>query len=164
MAKIYEIVDELRDFMEAYEGLEDDQAYQDTLEALQGELDDKIEAWCKAEKNMEGERDAVKAEAERLTARYKALDTHIDRMKKALQMYMTAAGVRQGGGTIGAKIVKNGGKAPILLSVDDAKELPSQFQKVTVEPDKTAIREALENGEVLAFASIGERGEHVKIG
>ena len=34
MAKLYEIVAELQDFVTANEGLEDEQAYIDTLEAL----------------------------------------------------------------------------------------------------------------------------------
>ena len=42
MAKLYEIVGELQDFINTNEGLEDEQAYKDTLEALQGELNDKV--------------------------------------------------------------------------------------------------------------------------
>ena len=164
MAKLYEIVDELVAFTELNEGLEDEQAYKDTFEALQGELDDKVEQWCKAEKNIEAERDAVKAEKERLAAREKALTNHADRMKATLLMYMQAVGVTKAGGTIGAKIVKNGGQAPLILTEEDATKLPEEFQKVTVEANKTAIREALDNGTELPFASLGERGEHLKIG
>jgi hypothetical protein len=163
MAKIYEIIDDLREFIEAYEGLEDEQAYKDTLEALQGELDDKVEAWCKAEKNLEGERDAVKAELDRLQLKYKMLDNHVERMKQTLQMYMVAAGRRQAGRTLGAKIVKNGGLAPLEITVQP-KDLPEQFQKVTIEADKKAIRDALDKGEELPFAQLLERGEHLKIG
>ena len=47
MAKLYEIVGELQDFVSMNEGLEDEQAYKDTLEALQGELDDKSWAYLK---------------------------------------------------------------------------------------------------------------------
>lgn len=163
MAKIYEIIDDLRDFIEAYEGLEDEQAYKDTLEALEGEFDDKVEAWCKAEKNLEGERDAVKVELDRLQLKYKMLDNHVERMKQTLQMYMVAAGRRQAGRTLGAKIVKNGGLAPLEITVQP-KDLPEQFQKVTIEADKKAIRDALDKGEELPFAQLLERGEHLKIG
>jgi hypothetical protein len=38
------------------------------------------------------------------------------------------------------------------------------MKKVVVEsPDKDKIRAALESGEVLPFASLGERGTHLKI-
>ena len=59
MAKLYEIVADLQEFIEMNEGLEDEQAYQDTLEGLQGELDDKVSQWSRCIKNMEGERDAM---------------------------------------------------------------------------------------------------------
>ena len=43
MAKLYELVADLQAFIEENEGLEDEQIYKDTLEGLQGEIDDKIE-------------------------------------------------------------------------------------------------------------------------
>ena len=71
--------------------------------------------------------------------------------------------LKKAGGVIGAKIVKNGGLAPLELTVDPAK-LPARFKKVKIEADSAAIREALENGEKLKYAYLGERGEHIKIG
>ena len=163
MAKLYEIVNDLQAFIEQNEGLEDEQAYKDTLEGLQGEFDDKVEQWCKAEKNIEAERDAVKAEVDRLMARLKALDNQTDRMKRTLMEYMNVAGLKKAGGVIGAKIVKNGGKAPLIIDVDPI-ALPFDFQKVTISANNEAIRDALEHGKEIPGARIGERGEHIKIG
>jgi hypothetical protein len=60
------------------------------------------------------------------------------------------------------KVVKNGGKLP--LSIDDGCVPDEYIKKVVVEsPDKEKIRAALESGEVLPFASLGERGTHLKI-
>lgn len=106
MAKLYEIVAELQEFCEQMEGMEDEQAYKDTLEGLQGELDDKVEQWCHAIKNQEGERDAIKAEADRLKAKAASLDKQVERMKRTLQMYMVAANRKKAGNTIKASIVK----------------------------------------------------------
>ena len=165
MAKLYEIVGELQDFIEANEGLEDEQAYKDTLEALQGELNDKVSQWGRAIKNMESDRDAIKAEADRQAARAKAIDNSITRMKETLLMYLKAAGVKKAGDNIiGASIVKNGGKAPIIIAPWIADEdIPDNFKKVTYKTDMEAIRTALESGEHLDWAQIGERGEHIKI-
>lgn len=163
MAKLYEIVAELQDFVTQNEGLEDEQAYQDTLEGLQGELDDKVEQWCKCMKNMEGERDAVKAEKDRLSARQKALENKMKHMEDTLLQYLKAAGVTKAGHTIGAKIVKNGGQAPLEV-LTAPEDLPREFQKITIDINKTAIREALENGQTVAGARLCERGEHLKIG
>lgn len=163
MAKLYEIVDDLRAFIEASEGLEEEQAYKDTLEALAGELDDKVEQWCKAIKNLEGERDATKAEADRLAARTKSIDNEIEHMKNTLKMYLDAAGLKKAGHVIGAKIVKNGGRAPLIIDVEPM-ALPFAFQKVTISANNEAIRDALEHGKEIPGARIGERGEHIKIG
>lgn len=164
MAKLYEIVAELQDFVTANEGLEDEQAYRDTLEGLQGELDDKVSQWARCIKNLEGERDAIKAEGDRLTKRARSIDNEVKHMKETLLMYLKAAGVTKAGdAVIKASIVKNGGQAPLeidLIPVD----LPEDFQKITIDADKEAIRAALEGGQQLEWARIGERGEHVKIG
>ena len=164
MAKLYEIVGELQDFVTQNEGLEDEQAYKDTLEALQGELDDKVSQWSRCIKNMEGERDAIKAEGDRLTARAKSIDNQVDHMKATLLMYLKAAGKTSAGDkVIKASIVKNGGKAPLEIDIAP-EELPENFRKITVAADKDAIRTALENGKEFSWARIGERGEHIKIG
>lgn len=164
MAKLYEIVAELQDFVTQNEGLEDEQAYRDTLEGLQGELDDKVSQWARCIKNLEGERDAIKAEGDRLTKRARSIDNEVKHMKDTLLMYLKAAGVTKAGdAVIKASIVKNGGQAPLeidLIPVD----LPEDFQKITIDADKEAIRAALEGGQQLEWARIGERGEHVKIG
>ena len=163
MAKLYEIVAELQDFVAANEGLEDEQAYRDTLEGLQGELDDKVSQWARCIKNLEGERDAIKAEGDRLTKRAKSIDNEVKHMKDTLLMYLKAAGVSKAGdAVIKASIVKNGGQAPLeidLIPVD----LPEDFQKITIDADKEAIRAALEGGQQLEWARIGERGEHINI-
>lgn len=73
---------------------------------------------------------------------------------------MKAVGCAKSGDAINsASIVKNGGKKPVILS----DEVPQEWQKVKYEPDNKRIREALENGEELPFAKLGERGERLSI-
>ena len=163
MAKLYEIVAELQDFVTQNEGLEDEQAYIDTLEALQGELDDKVSQWARCIKNLEGERDAIKAEGDRLTKRAKSIDNEVSHMKATLLMYLKAAGVTKAGDSvIKASIVKNGGLAPVEMFVRE-EDVPEEFKRIKYEVNTTAIREALEGGKKLDFCKLGERGEHIKI-
>lgn len=163
MAKLYELVADLQAFIEENEGLEDEQIYKDTLEGLQGEIDDKIEQWNRAIKNQEAERDALKSEYQRLYERYKAQDAQVNHMKETLLMYLKALGRKEGGKVLMAKIMKNGGAQPLEL-LCQPEELPKAFRKVKIEADNAAIREALTSGKKLKFARLLERGEHIKVG
>lgn len=62
-------------------------------------------------------------------------------------------------------VATNGGKQPIGLNVEHPKDLPERFRKVTYEPDKTAIREALSENdpEAMQIAYLRERGTHLRI-
>jgi len=42
-------------------------------------------------------------------------------------------------------------------------KLPERFQKVSIDPNTMAIREALERGESLEFAMLGERATSMRI-
>ena len=163
MAKLYEIVGELQDFVEQNEGLEDEQAYKDTLEALQGELDDKVSQWSRCIKNMEGERDAIKAEGDRLTARARSIDNQIDRMKSTLLMYLKAAGVTKAGDAVIKASVARASVAPLEIDLTP-EELPEEYRKVTIEANKTAIKDAIKSGKEFTWARMGERKEYIKIG
>ena len=163
MAKLYELVADLQAFIEENEGLEDEQIYKDTLEGLQGEIDDKIEQWNRAIKNQEAERDALKGEYQRLYERYKTQDAQVSRMKDTLLMYLKAMGRKEGGKVLMAKIVKNGGAQPLEI-LCQPEELPKAFRKVKIEADNAAIRDALASGKKLKFARLLERGEHIKVG
>ena len=163
MAKLYEIVTELQDFVTQNEGLEDEQAYIDTLEALQGELDDKVGQWARCIKNLEGERDAIKTEGDRLVKKAQSIDNEVTHMKATLLMYLKAAGVTKAGDSVLKASIRKASSAP--LEIDLAPEdLPEEFKKITIAADKTAIKEALKAGKTFEWARMGERNEYVSIG
>jgi hypothetical protein len=57
---------------------------------------------------------------------------------------------------------KHGGQAPLELDLHPD-ELPSEYQKWTVDYNRDAIRKALEEGKYVPGAKIGERGEGIRI-
>ena len=59
---------------------------------------------------------------------------------------------------------RNGGKAPLILDENLAvTQLPEHFKRVTIDADPTAIRLALERGEKLEWAQLGESGVSMRI-
>ena len=160
---LYELTGSIREFMELCADPEaelDQQIIKDTLEGLDGAYDDKVEGWCKVIKNLDAEAKALKEEAKRLQGRQKTIENNIDRMKAALMESLKATGKIEAGGLLKAKIQKNGGLLPVI--VDDV-EIPEEFQKITIEANKEAIRDALDQGKELSFARYGERGESIRI-
>lgn len=162
MATLYQLTNEyqaLLDFGSSCDP-EDQQAFLDTLEGLTGEVADKVDAYAAVRTTLKGRRETVKKEIDRLTAILKTIDNNIDRMDDTVQGAMDVMGVTELKSDLHKyKICKNGGKAPIIY--DDA--VPDNFQKVILQPDTERIREALEAGQELPFAHLGERGTHLRI-
>lgn len=58
----------------------------------------------------------------------------------------------------------NGGKTPVLLEEGiDPEQVDPRFRRVKYEIDNDAVREALESGEEIAWARLGERGTSLRI-
>ena len=141
----------------------DMQMINDTMEAIDGDIEDKADGYAKMIKNMEASIVAIKAEQDRLTARKNLLDLGIKTLKKNLEASMIATGKRKFKTDLFSfSIQKNGGKAPVILDVADTSELPDELVRIKEEPDMEAIRKMLDQGEC-KFAHYGERGEGLRI-
>lgn len=113
--------------------------------------------------NMVARSEMVAKEINRLRAIEDAINNHIKRLDNYTKMCMEELGVKEIKTDLHRfKIVGNGGKQP--MDIDEGCVPEEYIKKVVVEsPDKEKIRAALESGEVLPFASLGERGTHLKI-
>lgn len=165
MSKLYEITGDLLQLQELLEDDATDEALKDTLEAVQGEYEIKLENYCKVIKNLEADMDALKAEADRLTAKRKVLENNIDRLKKAMYDSMKATKTDKVKGTLfTVAIQKNGGKIPVIVAPDATTDkLPDSLVIYTEKPNLDAIREQLEAGKSITGFSLGERGESLRI-
>lgn len=161
--RLYELTSDLVALQELLEdSLEDEQLLLDTLEAVQGEYDAKMEAYAKVVKNLEADMEALKTEAKRLTDKRKVLENNVSRLKSAMYESLKATGKTKAGGQVfTVAIQKNGGKLPVIVDVD-VSELPDECVKVVESPDLEAIGKLLDAGKCL-FAHYGERGESLRI-
>ena len=134
----------------------DEQTLLDTLEGIEGELQDKAEDYGKVIKNLEVVAAGLDEESKRLAARKKAIDTNIDRMKKALQQSMTLTGYKK----LDTKLFKfsiRKNAASVVPELTDIKEFIAALEDRGIdstdylsykEPtlNKTAIKEAINAG------------------
>lgn len=143
-----------------YEEDVDEQCVLDTLESIEGDIEDKADSYAKIIKEFEALRDARKAEAKRLTESASVLDNRIKFLKGNLFNVMKETGKTKFNTELFSfNICKNGGKQ--ALTIDG--EVPEEFTKVIIENDTDKIRQALEDGENLPFAHLEPRGESLRI-
>jgi hypothetical protein len=113
---------------------------------------------------MEANIDAIKAEKNRLDSKKKQLENSIDRLKSNLQECMIITGkTKFKTDLFSFSIQKNGGKAPVILDVDDTSKLPDELVRIKEEPDLDAIRDLIEKEGSCQYAHLGERGESLRI-
>jgi len=106
------------------------------------------------------ERDKAKDVANDLLAKAKARDNALNRMKDLILKTMDSAQIKKlDAGAFTIAVSKNGGKQPMIIDG----EVPDNFKRIIYEDDKELIRKHLEDGEVLNFAKLLPRGEHISI-
>ncbi|HEY9852809.1 MAG TPA: siphovirus Gp157 family protein [Leptolyngbyaceae cyanobacterium] len=167
---LFNISDELSQLNVLLDELDGDdeeskQLITDYLEQLGEERDRKLDNYAALIAELEAKAEVRKAEAKRLANLAASDEKKAQMLKERLKWFFETNSLK----TVETSryklsLAKSGGKPPLIL--DDsvsATELPEKFQKVSVEVDKTAIRAALEAGEDLDFARLGDRSSNIRI-
>lgn len=161
---LYELTESMLAVQDLLESDEyDEETIADTLDAVEGAYEYKMENCCKVIKNLEADIEALKAEAKRLTDKRRTLENNIDRLKAKMFESMKITGKEKIKGSVFTlAIQKNGGKAPVVLDVP-VKELPDNLVRVKEEADIDAIRRYIDMVGDNQYAHIGDRGESLRI-
>lgn len=136
-----------------------EEAVFDTIEMIEADMDCKAENYGKIIRSMESDSNQLKDEIQRLQKRKRSLDSRTDMLKQRLFDVMKATGrpeIKTNLFTF--SIQGNGGLRPVDLT----DVVPAEWLKPG-EPDFKRIRESLEAGNELPFATLGERGEGLRI-
>ena len=127
MASLYELSAGYASFIDAYDTVETDQEREEILEMLakaEGDIADKAEAYARIIRNKSAEADAFKAEADRLTARRRAAENLVNRLKSALKDAMVLVGTEEISTSIGKwRIQAN----PLSCEVMDIDQVPMEY-------------------------------------
>ena len=164
MANLYELTNNYKTVLNMlYEEDIDEQMILDTLEGIEGEIEDKADGYAKIIKELLGDADKIKAEKLRLEARQKSFENRAKLLKDNLQNTMIQLGKTKFKTELFSfGIQKNGGKLPLII--EDIAKVPDEYFKHTEkELDNTKIREAIDSGKEISFAYYGEQGEALRI-
>lgn len=167
-APLYEISNELlelEDLLEENEGV-----IEGALERIfdvEEARDEKVDGYCALIQTLESRAKVRRGEARRLTELARVDENKASRLKSfLLHIFQRHDWKRVDGPRFRATRCRNGGKQPLSVDTNvDLDAIPERFVDVEVvrRINSDAIREALEAGEELDFAELGERGEHIRI-
>lgn len=164
MSNLYELKENYKRLSDMlYEEDIDEQCILDTLEGIEGEIEDKADNYAKIIQDLIGDANKVKEEKIRLEARQKMFEDRIDILKNRLKEMMEETGKTKFATELFSfNICNNGGKQPVEYSENiNINELEKRFTKLELNKDE--VRVALEDGEYLKFAKLLDRGTHLRI-
>ena len=162
MSKLYELTGQLKE-LENMEGDEDFAiAIRDTMEAIEGEFNDKALAVSRVALNFDSDIEALDVEIKRLQDRKKTIKNRHDQLIEYLRYNMEAAEIQKVSCPLFTITLAKGRDVAII---DDEDKLPDDLMRVktSVEPDKVAILEALKNGKEVPGAHIEKSKSSIRI-
>jgi len=156
--KLYEIAHEYRAIMAQVEAADGElTGIEYALDDVQEQMSDKCAAICTIIREHEALADMRRNEAKRLTVAAQRDETTVERLKAYLAANVPADGIQAGVFTVGFRT----SKAVELDALDmaDMRDLSEHFPdfyrtEISVKPDKTAIKKAIESGETITGARL----------
>lgn len=158
---LYELTEEFHRLYEIADG-DDPEALKDTLDLLEGDLEEKIDSYVAVCRLVENDIDFLGKEEARIKARKTAKANNLKAIKERMQLAMDSLGktkIQTALNTV--SIQKNGGRLPVVLDVSPD-DLPDSLVRIKKDPDTDAIRKYLDDGNT-EYAHYGERGRSLRI-
>lgn len=146
------------------------------FDEIDGAFEDKVASYIVVIRLQETLQKGLDEEAKRLADRARVHANRVKRLKDTLMYVFDNGGITKvetNRGTVAVQ--RNGGLPPVILAPDltSPEMIPAQFQRVKVDANIEAIREALNRGETIEvkrddgttfpLATIGAVGRHVRI-
>lgn len=157
---IGDIVDDIVDAIIAGDTEEVESLF-DELDTLYSARSEKHEGYVHVIKNAEAAAEACYKEANAFYARNKALKGLATRLKDILMADLHQHGeTRTTAGNF--KIARQKNSQPSVILNIEAEALPTDYQRITIEANKEALKDAIQNGTEIDGVSL-ETGEHLRI-
>jgi hypothetical protein len=145
---------EITELQQAAEQEDDAEIKQDLQEVIEFELEKKSNNIIYAIKNLEGNNLAIDAEIERLRAIKEKNVKNVDSIKNHILNFMKTNNIDK----IQTDLATFSTRKSKSTQIDSIELLPQEFVTVkqTFQPDKTAIKKAIESGREVAGANVIE--------
>lgn len=130
---------------------EDQQLFADTIESLQDSIADKAIGYGKVIKQLVADKKQLAEKISHDQDRKRILSNNISRLKLALQHGMETAGKDKIKDIDLSIWIQNN---PVSVAVTDDKLIPGEFTEVEKKLNKTAIKQALNDGEEVPGAKL----------
>lgn len=156
MTTLYELTGEMLELLAMAEEPDiDAQALADTMEAIEGEFEDKADGYAKVISQLNAQAEMLKAEEDRLAKRRKAMTNSAEQIKKRLEASMIATGKTKFKTQFFSFGIQKNPKKVVLAEGVDINDIPAEYLRFS-EPklDNTAVKEAIEKGVNISWASL----------
>lgn len=161
MSTLYELTEAYQELLSmALDPDTDPEALADTMEAIDGEIEAKIDGYVKVMREVKANAETRRAEAKRLLDSARSLESHYDSMNNALYWSMKATGkTKVRTELFDCRVQKN----PPSLKIDMPDRVPDEFL-IPQEPkvDSAAIKKELKEGVVYDWCHL-EQSESLRI-
>ena len=150
---IYELTEDYMNLLAMAEDPDiDEQAFMDTLEGIEGALEDKADGYAKVMKQLEANADGLETEIKRLQERKSLMAKNVDRMKSTLQKMMETTGKEKFKTELFSFHIQNNPPS-LVMDSEDIEVIPMEYL-VPQDPkiDKTKIKADIKAGKEITFA------------
>ena len=167
MNTLYELTGQYAELLSAIEsGDIPEEAISDTLEALGGELDEKIDSVACIIKQLDSEAIAIKAEKAKLADRQSVKEHQRDRLKDYIRQAMQLAGKKKVETSRNCVSVGKAQPKAVITNLDALKSRndiwkPYDYRETNV--DKTSLKTLLQAGEQIPGASLQDGAPRLTI-
>ncbi len=153
---LYQLSADYRHALDALTEREDlpEQAIADTLEALEGELEDKALNVARYVRNLEAEAAAIAEAKKRMETRERAAVNQSKRLKEYLRFELERTGLKPKAPDLALSVQKN----PPSVSIDDEAKLPAEYLETitSTRARKQELLEALKAGQTIPGAQLSQ--------
>lgn len=151
MSTLYELTNDYTALLEMAEDA-DEQALRDTLEGIEGAIEDKADGYAKVLRELDKDSAGLDAEIQRLQAKKTAIANAAKRIRNNLQDAMIATGKTKFKTSLFSFGIQ---KNPPSVVIDDDQEVPIDYLIVAdPKPDKKRMLAELKAGKELPFARL----------